>query len=77
MKVLVVDDHPLVRDAMSGILAGLSSALEILEASDCAAGLAFARAHPDIDLVLLDLELPGRADSRRSTGFAASIRRCR
>lgn len=59
MKVLVVDDHPLVRDAVSGILAGLSSALEILEASDCAAGLAFARAHPDIDLVLLDLELPG------------------
>jgi DNA-binding NarL/FixJ family response regulator len=59
VKVLVVDDHPLVRDAMSGILAGLSSALEIIEASDCAGGLAFARTHPDIDLVLLDLELPG------------------
>ena len=59
MKVLVVDDHPLVRDAMSGILAGLASPLEIMEASDCAAGLAVARAHPDLDLVLLDLELPG------------------
>jgi DNA-binding NarL/FixJ family response regulator len=59
VKVLVVDDHPLVRDAMAGILAGLSSDLEIIEASDCAAGLAVARAHPDLDLVLLDLELPG------------------
>ena len=65
MKVLVVDDHPLVRDAMSGILAGFSSALEIIEASDCAAGLAIARAHPDLGLVLLDLELPG------SRGFDA------
>lgn len=59
MKVLVVDDHPLVRDAMSGILADLAGSLEIIEAADCAAGLAVARTHPDIDLVLLDLDLPG------------------
>ena len=59
MKILVVDDHPLVRDAMSGILAGLSSSLAIIEASDCAGGLEVAREHPDIDLVLLDLDLPG------------------
>jgi DNA-binding NarL/FixJ family response regulator len=59
VKVLVVDDHPLVRDAMSGILAGLGSALEMIEAADCAAGLELARRHPDIDLVLLDLDLPG------------------
>src|SRR5262245_25908921 len=44
---------------MSGILAGIAGSLEIVEAADCAAGLALARAHPDIDLVLLDLDLPG------------------
>jgi DNA-binding NarL/FixJ family response regulator len=65
VKILVVDDHPLVRDAMSGILADLSGSLEIVEASDCAAGLDLARAHPDIDLVFLDLNLPG------SRGFDA------
>jgi DNA-binding NarL/FixJ family response regulator len=59
VKVLVVDDHPLVRDAMSGILADIAGSLELIEAADCAAGLALARAHPDIDLVLLDLDLPG------------------
>src|SRR6266545_5827943 len=59
MKILVVDDHPLVRDAMLHLLAPLASSIEVLEASDCMAALALAREHPDIDLVLLDLNLPG------------------
>ena len=65
-----------MRDAVSGILAGLSSAMEILEASDCAAGLAFARAHPDIDLVLLDLELPGSRRFDALDRFRREPRRC-
>jgi len=58
MKILIVDDHPLVRDGMLHLLALLASPVEVLEASDCMTSLALARDHPDIDLVLLDLSLP-------------------
>ena len=59
MKMLVVDDHPLVRDGMHHLLAPLAASVEVLEASDCESALALARAHPDISLILLDLNLPG------------------
>jgi DNA-binding NarL/FixJ family response regulator len=59
LKILVVDDHPLVREAMVQLLMHLGGLVDVLEAPDCAAGLAVARAHPDLDLVLLDLNLPG------------------
>jgi DNA-binding NarL/FixJ family response regulator len=59
VKILVVDDHPLVRDAMSRIVAELAAEVEVLQAADCARGLELARGDPDIDLVLLDLNLPG------------------
>jgi DNA-binding NarL/FixJ family response regulator len=65
VKILVVDDHPLVRDAMASILQGLSSSPRVLQAADCGAALRLARAHRDLDLVLLDLNLPG------SRGFDA------
>lgn len=59
MKILVVDDHPLVRDAMANLLAGIAPAVVVLEAPDCTSGLELARSHPDIDLIVLDLNLPG------------------
>lgn len=59
LKVLVVDDHPLVREAMMHVIGQLGSEVEVLEAADCQAGLDLARTHPDLDLVLLDLNLPG------------------
>jgi DNA-binding NarL/FixJ family response regulator len=62
VKILIVDDHPLVRDAMSRIVVELAGTVEVLEAADCASGLELARDVPDaadVDLVLLDLNLPG------------------
>ena len=50
---------PLVRDAIAGLLAQLDAAVTILEACDCASALELARVHTDIDLVVLDLHLPG------------------
>jgi DNA-binding NarL/FixJ family response regulator len=71
VKILVVDDHPLVRDAMASILQGLSPSLRIFQAADCAGALRLASTHRDLDLVLLDLNLPG------SRGFEALDRvRC-
>jgi DNA-binding NarL/FixJ family response regulator len=59
LKILVVDDHPLVRDAMAQLVEQLGVDVSVYEAADCAAGLEVARAHGDLDLVLLDLNLPG------------------
>lgn len=58
VKILIVDDHPLVRDAMSGIVAELAQVVDVMQAADCARGLELARDVPDVDLVLLDLNLP-------------------
>jgi DNA-binding NarL/FixJ family response regulator len=59
MKILVVDDYPLVRDAMAELVTHLGGSVDVVQAPDCGGALALARVHPDLDLVLLDLNLPG------------------
>lgn len=58
MKVLVVDDHSLIREALRNVLAEIDRGCELLESADSAGALRIAAAQPDIDLVLLDLNLP-------------------
>ena len=58
MKILVVDDHPLVREGLRQILKGLDEHVEVLEAPHCGRAFALATLHPDLDLVLLDYHLP-------------------
>ena len=58
MKVLVVDDHPLIREALRNVLAELDPQFELLEAADSVSALRIVTSCPDIDLVLLDLNLP-------------------
>ncbi len=60
MKILVVDDHALLREALSGALKELESEAAILEASDGRETMRFVEQHPDVDLILLDLNLPDR-----------------
>ena len=43
---------------MVQLVSGLGGPVEVFEAQDCASGLEIARSHPDLDLVLLDLNLP-------------------
>ena len=66
MNLLLVDDHKLFREGMRLLLeAGLeenvdiSTTLKIYEAADSESALQIAGQHPDLDLVLLDLRLPG------------------
>ena len=61
MKVLVIDDHPLIQEAMSHLLSRLGGEVEVLAAGDCERGLALAArsVHDEPDVVLLDLNLPG------------------
>ena len=60
MKILVVDDHALVRSGLCQVLLGLNpdESTEVLEAPDCTRAFEVAQAHPDLDLVLLDYHLP-------------------
>jgi DNA-binding NarL/FixJ family response regulator len=58
LKILVVDDHALVREGLRQVLKGLDDLVEVLEAPHCARAFELADLHPDLDLVLLDYHLP-------------------
>ncbi len=58
MKILVVDDHALVREGLHQVLKGLDEQIEVLEASACARAFELADQHPDLDLVLMDYMMP-------------------
>jgi DNA-binding NarL/FixJ family response regulator len=60
MHILVIDDHPLVREGLKHVLAGLQDGAQVTEAADADAALAALGHRPDFDLVLLDVNLPGR-----------------
>jgi DNA-binding NarL/FixJ family response regulator len=59
LKVLVIDDHPLVQEGVSAALESLADDVTVMAARDAEQGLATAAENPDLDLVLLDLALPG------------------
>jgi len=58
IKVLVVDDHPVVRAGVVGMLAGEDDVTVVGEASSGAEALARLQASP-ADVVLMDLRMPG------------------
>jgi two-component system, NarL family, nitrate/nitrite response regulator NarL len=65
VKILIVDDHPLYREGLSATLARRVADAEVLGAANVAEGLALLDSNPGIDLVLIDIHLPG------PDGFAA------
>lgn len=60
-KVLVADDHPLFRDAIVNIIANRFSDSETFETFDVASTIEYAKNNDDVDLILLDLNMPGMA----------------
>jgi DNA-binding NarL/FixJ family response regulator len=58
LKVLIVDAHPLMRDGLAKLLAGLSQRVDVLQADSLQGALAELAAHSDTALVLLDLIMP-------------------
>ena len=58
MKVLVVDDHPLICEALRQVLRALDPNIELLEAGGAQEALAVAARSDQLDLILLDLALP-------------------
>ena len=59
LKVLIVDDHPMVREGLAGIFARYNISVTGLAANGQAAIEMFRQERPDV--VLLDLRLPDRS----------------
>src|SRR3546814_11609418 len=57
--LLIADDHPLFRAALRQAAADAVDALQVREADSLESVLAALDAEPGIDLVLLDLHMPG------------------
>ena len=58
-RIVIVDDHPLFRGALSEALGRSIEGAEILEAGSLDEVIELLAAQPAVDLILLDLAMPG------------------
>jgi DNA-binding NarL/FixJ family response regulator len=59
LKILVIDDHPLIQDALAQLLPQLGDDIDVRSAATAAEATVILDNEPDVALVLLDLALPG------------------
>lgn len=59
MRILIADDHELFRDGLRLVLDQFDGPPTIVEACDFPQTIAAAQREPDLDIVLLDLTMPG------------------
>jgi DNA-binding NarL/FixJ family response regulator len=64
MKILVVDDHHLIREGLRPLLEAVAHGepVQVIEADSLARALQAADDHPDLDLALVDLRMPDVVD---------------
>jgi DNA-binding NarL/FixJ family response regulator len=60
MKILVVDDHALIREAFHAVLKQLKPQTVVFEAPNSRQAMRVVEEHPDLSLILLDINLPDR-----------------
>jgi DNA-binding NarL/FixJ family response regulator len=70
MKILIADDHGVFREGLEHVLSEMDAGVAVLQAASSDSALSLAADHPDLDLVLLDLNMPGMS------GFEALERFC-
>lgn len=58
LQLLVVEDHPLFRNALVGVVSAAFPGAEVLQATSIDGALDVLAAHGAVDLVLLDLSMP-------------------
>ena len=58
--IVITDDHPLFRDALGQAVASRLSGSRVVETANLEELVALLGREPDVDLVLLDLNLPRR-----------------
>ena len=59
MKLLIVDDHPVLRAGLAALLTQAGPDTTIVQASNAAEGLDAVDKNADLDIVVLDLMMPG------------------
>lgn len=59
LKILIADDHPLFRGALRQALNGVAGELQVIEAGDFNEAKSIAVETEELDLILLDLRMPG------------------
>ena len=59
MKILVIDDQPLIQEALKHVLTELDASLELIQAEDASSAHAALSRTSNVDLLVLDLALPG------------------
>jgi DNA-binding NarL/FixJ family response regulator len=69
MKTLLADDHPLVREGLRRVLSQLEPPVEIIDAHDYPSLFAQTAQHADLDLALVDLNMPGFVGVQGITQF--------
>ena len=72
IKVLMVDDHALFRDGMRYVLQQLADEVEVIDSGNFADGMKQAASNPDLDLALLDLNMPGSEGVKSILAFHES-----
>jgi two-component system, NarL family, nitrate/nitrite response regulator NarL len=70
MKLLIVDDHAILREGLVALLRQFEQGADVLQASDAAEGLRLAEAHPDLNAVFLDLNMPDQSGMEMIPVFA-------
>ena len=58
MKILLADDHDLFRAGLGMVLGELEADTQLLQAASLTDAIECALAEPDLDLALLDLNMP-------------------
>jgi|TARA_Y100000782_G_C10184252_1_gene265588 DNA-binding NarL/FixJ family response regulator len=58
-KILIADDHPLFREAISNVIENSFEGCQTLETEDLDSALEIAQKEEELDLILLDLNMPG------------------
>ena len=76
MKVLIVDDHPVMRSGIRVCLGGLDPTIEFVEAADLGEAVEAAKRDAAVELVLFDLALPGASGVGSLIAFRDAVERC-
>jgi DNA-binding NarL/FixJ family response regulator len=69
MRLLVVDDHSLIREAVRHVMQALAESVTVLTASDCHEGFAIAERESDLEVLLLDFNLRGLSGVQAITAW--------
>jgi DNA-binding NarL/FixJ family response regulator len=76
MRILVVDDHPVMRGGIRMSLHGFDTATETIEAADLEEAVQAAKGQGPFDLVLLDLKLPTVSGVETLLAFRKAVDPC-